>query len=207
MTLLVRDGFYTIRVDGQELMSTRQHASEERLAQLTCGGMTARTSPRVLIGGLGFGFTLRATLKTLPQDATVVVAELVPAVIAWNRNPAYGLAHEALSDPRVSVEPRDVGLVLRDGTAAFDAIMLDVDNGPVALSASRNKRLYGAKGLEIIRAALRPGGCLGVWSAGDDPRFAALMRQTGFAVEVARVRATATSGNWHTLFLGRLAQP
>jgi spermidine synthase len=204
--LFERDGEYAIRVNGVELMSTRQHASEERLAELLCAPLAGKRAARVLIGGLGFGFTLKAALAALAPDATVVVAELMEAVIRWNRDPALGLAHDALRDPRVTVLESDVALVLQREPAGFDAILLDVDNGPAALSSASNKGLYGKDGLERARRALRPGGSLGVWSAGPDPLFAKLMEKVGYQVQVERARAHRTSGGSHTLFLGRLTE-
>ena len=142
MTLHEHDGAFTIRVGGVELMSTRQHHSEERLAELACRQVRGRRRPRLLIGGLGMGFTLRAALAQLGPDATVVVAELMPAVIAWNQNPAYGLGCDALADPRVEIIAGDVAEVLERSRGGFDAIILDVDNGASGLSAESNGPLY-----------------------------------------------------------------
>jgi spermidine synthase len=204
ISLHEHDGRYVIRVNGAELMSTRQHASEERLAELACEPLRAKRVPRVLIGGLGFGYTLKAALAVLPPDAKVVVAELMEAVITWNRNPAYPLAAAALADPRVRVVNQDVGeLILRDGSG-FDAIILDVDNGPAAMTTSGNKRLYQEEGLMRLQAALRPDGIVAFWSATEDPRFEKLMSKAGFAVDVQKARAHPTSGAWHSLFLGRI---
>lgn len=203
VSLHEHDGSYAIRVDGIPLMSTRQHASEERLAELACAHLRQNPRARVLIGGLGFGFTLRAALAALPAGATVVVAELLGAVIAWNRNPAFSLAADCMADPRVAVLQQDAGETIRQARAAFDAIILDVDNGPAALSTAGNARLYDSAGLRHALAALRPGGCLAVWSVAPDPAFAKLMTQTGFAVDIHRARSRLGSGRWHTLFLGR----
>jgi spermidine synthase len=158
----------------------------------------------VLIGGLGFGFTLRAALKAAPAGVTVMLAEILGAVIAWNRNPAFPLAADCLADPRVTVLEQDAGQVIRQARASFDSIILDVDNGPAALSTAGNARLYDSAGLHHARAALRPGGCLAVWSVAPDPAFERLMTLTGFAAEVHRSRSHVGSGRWHTLFLGRL---
>jgi spermidine synthase len=202
LTLHEHDGDLSIRIDGVELMSTRQHHSEERMAELACGDLRDHPAAAVLIGGLGLGFTLRETLRHLAADATVVVAELVPAVIAWNRNPAYALAGDVIDDPRVEVVAGDVADLLRASRDRFDRIMLDVDNGASGLTAAANDRLYSSQGLRAARAALRPRGRLAVWSAGPDPRFVARMEGAGFVVEVARARTHPTSGSWNSIFLG-----
>jgi spermidine synthase len=204
MTLHEHDGAFTIRVGGVELMSTRQHHSEERLAELACAHVRRRRRPRLLIGGLGMGFTLRAALAQLGPDATVVVAELMPAVIAWNRNPAYKLGGDALADPRVEIVTGDVADVLEQARGGFDAIILDVDNGASGLTADSNGSLYTGSGLAMTRAALKPGGCLAVWSAGNDPAFAERLRHGGFDVTVERARTHATGGSWNTLFISVL---
>jgi spermidine synthase len=203
ITLEEHDASYAIRVDGVPLMSTRQHGSEERLAELACAHLQDVRRARVLIGGLGFGFTLRAALAALTADATVVIAEIFDAVIAWNRNPAYGLAAGWLADPRVTVVQKDVVEVIREGRGSFDGIILDVDNGPAALSTGGNGRLYQSAGLRDARAALRPAGCLALWSVAQDAAFEKRMTQAGFVVEVQRCRAHGNSGRWHTIFLGR----
>ncbi len=204
ISLHEHDGSYAIRVDGIPLMSTRQHASEEKLAELACAHVHGIRRARVLIGGLGFGFTLRAVLGAVAADATVVMAEILGAVIAWNRNPAFPLAADVLADPRVTVRQQDVGEVIRQARGSFDSIVLDVDNGPAALSTAGNGRLYNSAGLQNARAALRTDGCLALWSAAPDPAFERLMVQAGFTVEVRRCRSHARAGRWHTLFLGRL---
>jgi spermidine synthase len=204
LCLYERDGQYSIRVDGVELMSTRQHASEERLAELASEHLVRLRGARLLIGGLGLGYTLRAALRILPADARVVVAELSSAIVRWNRNPAYPLAADVLSDPRVVVREEDVAYVMEGARAGFDSILLDIDNGPSALTARSNARLYGRGGLGLARAALRPGGSLAVWSAAPDPDFTQRMKQAGFAVEEHRCRAHATSGGWHTLFVAHV---
>jgi len=205
ISLHEHDGSYAIRVDGIPLMSTRQHASEETLAELACAHLRDVSRAHVLVGGLGFGFTLKAALAALPADASVTMAEILGAVIEWNRNPALPLAAEALADPRVTVLQQDAGEAIRKARASFDAIILDVDNGPAALSTGGNARLYDAAGLQKARAALRRGGCLAVWSVAPDPAFERLMAQAGFAVEVRRARSHGSSGRWHTLFLGRVS--
>ena len=202
LTLHEHDGALSIRVGGVELMSTRQHHSEERLAELACAGLRDRNRAAVLIGGLGLGFTLRETLRHVATDATVVVAELVPAVIAWNRNPAYGLAADVIDDPRVELVADDVAEVLAESGGRFDAIMLDVDNGASGLTAAANDGHYGATGLGTARAALRRGGRLAVWSAGPDRRFVAQMEEAGFVVEVVKARTHPTGNSWNSIFLG-----
>jgi spermidine synthase len=204
MTLHERDGVLTIRVAGVELMSSRQHHSEERLAELACAGLRDRPGTRVLVGGLGMGFTLRTTLSHLAADAVVVVAELMPAVIRWNRAVEYALGADALADPRVELVEGDVADVLRAARGRFDAVILDVDNGADGLTVAANDGLYAPAGLAAARAALRPGGRLAVWSAGDDPAFAERLSRAGFAVTVERARVHAGGGGWTTLFLGRV---
>jgi spermidine synthase len=203
LTLYRHDGNYVIRVGGAELMSTRRFHSEEQLAELVCAPLRDRPGARVLIGGLGLGFTLRAALRTLGPDAEVVVAEIVGGVIEWNRNPEYPLAAGSLADPRVELRHDDVANVLRQGRGAYDAIMLDVDNGADALTTGGNAELYRSRGVKTAAAALRPRGCLAYWSADEDPEFAALLRRAGLSVESVRVRAHATSGGPHTLLLAR----
>jgi spermidine synthase len=203
ISLHEHDGEYAIRVDGRPLMSTRQHTSEERLAELTCAHLRTADAPRVLIGGLGFGFTLRAALSALPAGAEITVAEIFQAVIGWNRDPAYPLAGDAMADSRVSVLHRDVHELVGESRGAFDAILLDVDNGPAAMSTAANERLYDYAGLVRTRAALRPGGCAAWWSAAPAPEFAKLLAKAGFRVETHHSRARGNAGARHTIFLGR----
>ncbi|MDQ6634546.1 MAG: hypothetical protein M3Z10_07285 [Gemmatimonadota bacterium] len=195
------DGDYLIRADGAELMSTRHHHSEDQLAELACAAVRDRVGASVLIGGLGFGFTLKAALRALRPDAHVVVAELVRAVIEWNENPDYTLAHDAMRDARVEVRHADVAEVLRESPGRFDAIMLDVDNGPDPMTTSGNGALYGDAGIRTAAAALRPGGRVVYWSAQDDRKFERTLRRTGLKVETARVWSHGTSGTLHTLFV------
>jgi len=204
ISLNEHDGSYSVRVDGVDLMSTRRHASEEKIAELACAHAADIRGARVLIGGLGFGFTLKAALSALAADATVVMAEIVAAVVAWNRNPSYNLAADAMADPRVIVLQKDVADVIGESRGRFDSIILDVDNGPVALSTEGNRRLYDYKGLHSARTALRPSGCLAIWSAVPDPAFEKLMARVGFAVEVQRCRPHANSGGRHIIFVGRV---
>lgn len=201
LALYRHDGDYLIRAGGAELMSTRRHHSEDTLAELACAPLRAVAGASVLVGGLGFGFTLKAALRLLDADARVVVAELVRAVIDWNDNPEYGLARAALRDARVELRHADVGAVLRESAGRFDAIMLDVDNGPDPMTTSGNGALYTDAGLRTAAAALRPGGRLVYWSAQDDRRFERALRRVGLAVETTRVWSHVTSGTLHTLFV------
>jgi spermidine synthase len=203
LTLYRRDGAYWIQAGGEDLMSTRRYHSEEKLAELVCLPYQQSERPRVLIGGLGLGFTLRAALRVLPPDARIVIVEIVEKVIEWNRNRDYPLAADALADPRVELRHDDVAAVLRASRGEFDAIMLDVDNGAQALTTDSNAQLYGERGVRNAVKALRPGGRLAYWSADEDPRFAAHLRRVGLSVESVRVRAHATSGGSHTLLLAR----
>lgn len=203
LTLYRHDGAYVIRVGGADLMSTRRFHSEEQLAERVCLPLRDSPGARVLIGGLGFGFTLKAALRVLPPDAQVVVAEIVPEIVAWNRNPEYPLAGAALADARVELRQGDVYDVLRASRGAFDAIMLDVDNGAEALTTGGNAKLYRSRGVQLAAAALRPGGRVAYWSADEDPRFAAVLRAAGLSVQTVRVRAHATSGGMHTLLVGQ----
>lgn len=203
---LTRQGSeYVILAGGKPLMSSRMHGSEEALAALGCAAARARDEPCVLVGGLGMGFTLRATLDVLPPAATVVVAELVAAVVEWNRGPLGTLADHPLEDRRVRIEIGDVADVLRASRGRFDAVLLDVDNGPRAFTASHNTRLYDDQGLAAARQALAPGGLLAVWSAWDDRRFEQRLKHGGFRVQVERVRGRLKQGGpRHTIFLGHL---
>ncbi len=201
IALYRHDGAYLIRADGVELMSTRRHLSEDRLAEVACAPLREVPRARVLIGGLGLGFTLRAALRQLREDAEVVVAELLAEVIAWNEDPAYGLSDEAMRDPRVRVVHDDVMNVLRANPGGFDAIMLDTDNGPDGMLMSENAPLYARNGVTLTLAALRAGGSIVYWSVGDDPKFASALRAAGLAVETQRVRAHDTTGPTHTLYV------
>ena len=205
LTLFRHDGAYVIRVGGVELMSTRRHHSEDRLAELVCGPLRHVAGVRVLIGGLGLGFTLRAALGALGDDARVLVVELVGAVIRWNEDPAYDLAGPALRDPRVTLRHDDVARVLAASPGAFDGIMLDVDNGAGALTTAGNARLYRDAGIRTAAAALRPGGRLAYWSADADPGFADALRRAGLEVTTTTARAHAAGGPRHALYVARRA--
>ncbi len=201
LRLMRRGADFSIFVGRDELMNSRLSGSEEALAVETCRRL-AGPKPKLLIGGLGMGFTLRAALAVLPPDAKIVVAELVPAVVAWARGPLASVFAGSLDDPRVDIVVDDVGLAI--GTGPWDAILLDVDNGPDGLVRVGNDALYGARGLAAAHAALRPGGLLSVWSVERDEAFAGRLRKAGFAVEELRARANAgRRGARHTIWVGR----
>jgi spermidine synthase len=206
MTLASRDDRYVIRVDGQDLMNSHSHASEEKLASYGCAGLSAKPGVRVLIGGMGMGFTVRAALDALAADATVEVVELVAAVVRWNRDTGLlgHLAGEPLRDARVAVIEGDVADVIARAQGAYDAILLDVDNGPVALTHFTNKRLYSAEGLAAAARALRPGGTLALWSGFEDAGFTGRLRAVGFDVAVKRVIAGDGSSRRHVLWIAHL---
>ncbi len=202
MKLIRRSDEYLILADGAVLMSSRMHGSEEELATFACQRVRTLEQPSVLIGGLGMGFTLRATLDLLPPDATVVVAELVPAVVEWNRGPLGPLAGHPLKDKRVRVETGDVAVTLSSCLGQFDAVLLDVDNGPAAFTGSNNAGLYDNRGIAAARAALKMDGVLAVWAAQDDRKFEQRLRQGRFDVQVQRVRGRLKKGGpRHTIFL------
>jgi spermidine synthase len=192
LRLVRRGGDFMIVLERNELMNSRMSGSEEALAMMTCDRLKGRECPRLLIGGYGMGFTLRAALAALGGDAELVVAELVPQIIAWARGPMADVAAGCLDDRRVTVIEGDVAAVIRDGRGAYDAILLDVDNGPDGLSRAGNDWLYHAAGLAAAKAALRPGGVLAVWSAGPDAGFVKRLKVAGFAVEEVAVRARSS---------------
>jgi spermidine synthase len=189
LRLFRRGSDFMIVLDRNELMSSRMSGSEIALGTMTCDRLTGHAAPRLLIGGYGMGFTLRAVLGRLGPDAQVVVAELVPGILEWARGPMAALTDGCLDDPRVEVMVGDVGAAIANGAGRYDAILLDVDNGPDGLTREANDGLYTARGLASARAALRPGGVLAVWSAGADAAFTRRLGQAGFAVDEMRVRA------------------
>lgn len=205
LALVERDGEHMIRVNGRELMSTRHSFSEEQLGVVACQPLARRAGVSVLIGGLGLGFTLRAALASLGRDARVLVAELIPEVATWNRNPAYPLAAEALADPRTSLVIGDVADVLGQSQDRFDAIMLDADNQTTSMNTAGNSSLYQPMGIAKVRHELKPGGRVVYWSAGEEPLFAKRLAAGGFDVEVRRVRKHPTAGGYHVLLVGTLA--
>jgi spermidine synthase len=200
--LIRRSDEYLILADGAILMSSRTHSSEDALATFGCQRLRTLERPSVLIGGLGMGFTLRAALDLLPPAATVVVVELVPAVVEWNRGPLGPLAGHPLNDKRVRVETGDVADTLSSSLGQFDAVLLDVDNGPAAFTASNNSRLYDSRGIAAARAALKMQGVLAVWAARDDREFQQRLRQARFDVQVQPVRGHLKKhGSRHTIFI------
>lgn len=192
---------YSIMLGANELMNSRLSGSEEALATLSLEKLSGRKSPHILIGGLGMGFTLRAALEASGDAARITVAELVPAVVAWARGPMAELHGASLTDPRVTIFEGDVGAAIRAGKARYDAILLDVDNGPDGLSRPGNDTLYNAKGLGEAKAALTPGGVLAVWSSAPDAAFTRRLKQAGFATEEKPVRAHGKSGARHMIWL------
>ena len=202
LTLARRDEEWVVRAAGRTLMSSRQHGSEEALATLALERASRRR--RILVGGLGFGYTLRAVLDRVPVDASVEVAELVPAVVAWNREHLSRLAGRPLDDRRVTLVEGDVRKRLRAARARYDVILLDVDNGPSAVAHEENDSLYGVAGLGYCHAALAEDGVLGVWSAVPDPRFVNRLGQNGFSAEAVEVggRGAGAGGPRHVIFLG-----
>lgn len=198
-----RDTEFAIFAAGRVLMSSRMHGSEEAHVMLACERAKTLPRPTVLIGGLGLGYALRAALDLLPPAATVVVAELLPAVVEWNRGPLGPLASHPLSDRRVQIEVADVAAVLKASADRFDAVMLDVDNGPNAFTTLSNAWLYADGGIAAARVALTRQGVLAVWSAWEERKYEQRLRYGGFTVEVVRVRARLKQGGpRHTIFLG-----
>jgi len=194
LRLKQRGAEFSIMLGQNELMNSRLSGSEQALATIACERIRDRKAPRILIGGLGMGFTLRAALAALGPAARIVVAELVPAVVAWARGPMAEVFADSLTDPRVSIRETDVGQLIRAEAGAFDAILLDVDNGPEGLTRKTNDALYDLKGLSAARAALRPGGVLAVWSSTQNPKFTWRLGKAGFAVEEVRARANGSRG-------------
>ena len=193
---------FSIMLGTNELMNSRLSGSEEALASLACERIRGTLSPKMLIGGLGMGFTLRAALAALGPDAKITVAELVPAVVGWARGPMAAVFGACLDDPRVDIRETDVGLLIRAGkAAAYDAILLDVDNGPEGLTRKENDALYDPRGLSQAHAALKRGGVLAVWSSAPDAGFTRRLTRTGFAVEEVKIRANGKRGARHTIWL------
>ena len=204
LTLTRHTSEYVIKADGRSLMSSRMHGSEDALAELGCARARRLARPRVLVGGLGMGFTLRAALDVLPPSAVVVVSELVPEVVEWNRGPLEAVAKRPLKDRRVRIEERDVALTMRANPDYFDAVLLDVDNGPVAVTASSNTDLYNRHGVAVARTALRPGGVLAVWSANDNRRYERTLKAGGFSLQRHHVRGHGDGrGPRHTILVAQ----
>ncbi len=201
LDLMRRGREFSIVVENKELMNSTRGHSEEALASLACAHLSRRPGARVLIGGLGMGFTLRAALRALGPEAKIVVAELVPAVAAWARGPLAEVFRGCLDDPRVELREIDVNRLVQAGAEAWDAILLDVDNGPEGLMRRANDRLYDEWGLKRAQWALKPGGVLGVWSGTPDRKFKARLQRMGFSVEETRIPANGTSGPRHVVWI------
>jgi spermidine synthase len=203
LALVESDGEYVLRVNGRELMSTRHSFSEEQLGIVACNPLVRVKGARVLIGGLGLGFTLRAALATLARDAQVLVAELLPEVVAWNRNPAYALAAASLADRRTKVVLGDVADIILQSPDCFDAIMLDADNETTSMNTAGNSSLYWPAGIDKVWRKLKPNGTVVYWSASEDRPLAKRLTSGGFDVEQQRVRRHPTGGGYHHLIVGR----
>jgi spermidine synthase len=208
LKLARRGDEFSIRLDTIELMNSRLSASEEALATLGYQKIADRKAPRILIGGLGMGFTLRALLAVARPQTKITVSELLPAVVEWARGPMSPLFGDSLNDPRVTIDVTDVAKIMRAGHQAWDAILLDVDNGPDGMTQSANDGLYSMAGLATARRALKPGGVLGVWSQGPDASFTKRMQRSQFEVEEVKVRAhRGKSGARHVLWFGMAGGP
>ncbi|WP_426435138.1 spermidine synthase [Bradyrhizobium genosp. P] len=194
LRLMRRGREFSIMLGANELMNSRLSGSEAALATLAAKQIEKVKNPRFLIGGLGMGFTLRAALSALGREARIVVAELVPAVVAWARGPMAEIFGDSLNDPRVSIQEVDVADVIERHSLTFDAILLDVDNGPEGLTRKANNALYEVAGIKIAHTALRRGGVLAVWSSGPNVKFPKSLRQAGFAVNEVAIRATGKGG-------------
>ncbi len=202
LQLYQRGDDFFISFDGKELMNSRMHGSEDVLAELACMPIARSPKARVLVGGLGLGYTLAAALAILRKDATVIVAELVPAVVQWNRSFLGHLAGHPLQDSRVDVQEHDVCILLKNEQGGFDAIMLDVDNSPDSMTQKSNDWLYSDIGLSVIYMALRPQGILTVWSAAPDSAFSTRLRKAGFEVQEKTVSARdGGKGGRHTIWV------
>jgi spermidine synthase len=203
MTLARRGGEHSIRVHGGVLMTSRSHGSEEKLAERGCAGLDTLPCARVLVGGLGMGCTARAALAALRPDAVVDVVELVGAVVRWNRELIGHLADAPLLDPRVRVIEGDVADVIGTAREHYDAILLDVDNGPEAFTSRDNRHLYSREGLRRAREALRQNGVLAIWSMFESRAFTARLREADLETRLVRVHANGDSNGLHSLWLGR----
>lgn len=203
LVLTLEEGYYVLTLAGVPLMSSAAHHSEEHMAEVGCPALKDRPKARVLVGGLGMGYTLRAVLDRISDTGRVVVAELLPKVVEWNRGPLAALAGNPLDDPRVQVDVRDVVKVVFSNPEPFDAILLDTDNGPDNFTAKGNARLYDAAGLKHLLGLLRPGGYLVIWSAYQCPAFVDDLRRAGFEPSVVKAKARGDKGGRHTLYVGQ----
>lgn len=203
LSLHRRGDEFVIRIDRFELMNSRIHASEDALATLTTKRLQSRSAPHILIGGLGMGFTLASALNTLPDDASLTVAELVPAVIKWNRGPLAALNAHALDDPRTTLHQGDVRELIDHPPNPWDAILLDVDNGPEGLTQTDNDRIYSPDGLLRARKTLKPNGILAIWTASQDGTFEGRLKKAGFRVTTEAVRAHGKKGRRHYIWLAK----
>jgi spermidine synthase len=202
LKLFRRGADFMIVLDRNELMNSRMSGSEEALATLACDRLEGRPAPHLLIGGYGMGFTLRAALARLGRAARLTVAEIAPEIVTWARGPMAALTAGCLDDPRVRVEYADVAYLIARGRASYDAILLDVDNGPDGLTRDGNNRLYSRDGLAVAKAALTPGGVLAIWSAAPDPAFARRLSRAGFRTEELAVKARSNGkGPRHVIWL------
>lgn len=203
LSLLQREREFSIQIGHLELMNSREHGSEDALAELALARMPLSERPQVLIGGLGLGFTLAAALRVGPPQTQIEVAELLPAVVRWNQGPLGHLADHPLRSPRASVIEADVSKLVKARQQAYDAILLDIDNGPSPITLYSNGWLYSPKGLLVLFAALKPGGILGIWSAGPEAGFSRALEKAGFIVEEKRVKSRGTKGSNHVIWLAQ----
>jgi spermidine synthase len=195
------DGDFSIRIDGIELMSNRVHGSEEAMAELAIERLGSRRNPRVLVGGLGMGFTLARTLQLVGEESIVDVAEVVPEIVQWNRELFGHCAGHPLKDPRTRLHMGDVNSRIAAVNGLYDVMLLDVDNGPDGLVRGDNDRIYSRRGLDRAWTAMRPGSVLAVWSSRSDDRFADRLTRGGFTVTEHRVRARRTKGPVRTIWI------
>ena len=204
MQLMRHDGHYVIHVDGYDLMTSYSHGSEDVMMSLACP--KPRPGARILIGGLGMGYTLAATLELLPIDGSVLVSEILPEVVEWNRGPLGPLAGYPLDDPRTDLAVGDVSDILRSGKTCFDAILLDVDNGVDSFMLARNSWIYTPDGLRTIQRSLRPGGALAIWSVNSGKELERRLRSAGFIASVHSVRGRGNRGGHYSIFVGRMSK-
>lgn len=202
LALYRRGDEFSLRIGGAELMSSREHGSEDALAEVACERLRGRGGLRVLVGGLGLGFTLAAVLRACSGISQAIVAELIAEVVDWNRGPLAHLAGHPLDDARVDVRVEDVAAVIRS-ERGLDAILLDVDNGPAPMTQRENQWLYRDAGLKAARAALKPGGILAIWSAGPSEGFTSRLERCGYEAEVIRTRGKARAGARYTIWIAR----